>query len=1149
MDFTHLHCHTEYSLLDGAIRLDDLCKKAKDFGSSAVAITDHGNLFGALTFYQKAKDYGLKPIIGCEIYVAPDMQEKSQERFHLVLLAQNEIGYKNLLKIVSKSWLKGFYYKPRADKKLLKKYSEGLIALSACLQGEIPFAYQKFGAEEALRRAQEYASIFPQRFYLEVQANGLPEQDKVNEFLYELSKKTKLPIVATNDCHYLNKEDVEAHDILLCIQTNAKVDDVNRMRFNTSELYYKSYEEMQDYFSFCPEALDNIENIIEQCNLELSLGNHYFPHYELPEGVSLEEEFRRLAEDGLKKRLAKLNYVQDENIYWQRLHKELDVICEKGFPAYFLIVQDFINWAKKQGIPVGPGRGSAAGSLVAYSLGITNLDPIHYNLLFERFLNVERISLPDIDVDFCYERREEVIEYVSKKYGKDNVAQITTFGTMKAKAAVRDVGRALGIKLSLVDKIAKLVPDEPKMTIKKALEQEPELAKLKEEDEKIAKLLEIASKLEGLARHASTHAAGIVISDKPMWEYLPLYLGKQGEVVTQFDMKRVEKAGLIKFDFLGLKTLTVIQNTLNFARQNGKEVPDLDNLPLDDQKTFELLCQGETDGVFQLESSGMRNVLRDLKPSCFEDIIALLALYRPGPLQSGMVQDFIDGKHGRKEVKYPLPQLEPILKETYGVILYQEQVMQIASVLADYSLGEGDILRRAMGKKDPAIMAKQRDRFLEGARKKNIKEEIAEYIFDLMEKFAGYGFNKSHSAAYALISYQTAYLKAHFPVEFMAALITSEVQHTDKVVKHLNACKEMGIEILPPDVNHSYFHFSVEEEKLRFGLGAIKNVGKSAIDNIIEEREKNGPYKSLLDFCSRVNLSKVTKRVIEMLIKSGAMDCFQISRQALLLGMEKVTSLAQKRNKNKTCQQKSLFSEANIEDECNLPGLGIEAKENEIQEFTEKEKLSLEKEALGLYLTGHPLNPYRENLKRLNLFNIEQCKEFSPGSEVKLAVICVQKKVKVDKNGNKMAFCEIEDFSGRAEMSLFRDTYLQYARFLDEEEPLYVEGRVSSYEGRNDSETSEEERENRELKIIVNTIELLREKIGDSSDPVVLEIRYIEDLSLVDKLKAIFNKYPGKVEVKVNIINDDFSCLMCLSPKWKINPNENFWKEVKSIIN
>jgi len=1141
-DFVHLHCHTEFSLLDGAIKINDLCASSVDYGMPAAAITDHGNLFGALIFYTTAKDYGIKPIVGCEVYVSPGKcTEKSPIRYHLVLLARNFVGYKNLIKIVSRGWLDGFYYKPRVDKEILDRHSEGIIALSACLQGEVQYSLNRGDYKSALEAAGQYANIFPGRFYLEMQANGIPEQEEVNHKLRKMSLETDLPLVATNDCHYLRRDDVEAHDVLLCIQTNARVDGADRMRFGTDELYLKSPEEMEREFSDCPQALENVARIVNDCNLELELGKHHFPVYEVPEGRTLEEEFIRLCREGLTERISELPYEVEESVYRQRLENELEVICAKGFPAYFLIVQDFINWAKDKGIPVGPGRGSAAGCLVAYSLRITNLDPIRYSLLFERFLNVERESMPDIDVDFCYNRREEVIRYVSEKYGKQSVAQITTFGTMKSKAVVRDVGRAMGLKLSLVDKIAKLIPDDPKMTIDKALEKEPDLRKLAEE-ENIGKLMDISRRLEGLARHASTHAAGIVISDKAMEEYLPLYRGKKGEVVTQYDMKRVEKVGLIKFDFLGLKTLTVISDTLELAEKGGKSVPDMDTLALDDPETFTLLTRGQTDGVFQLESSGMRNVLTDLRPNCFEDIIALLALYRPGPLESGMVTDFIRRKHGEIPVKYPHPDLEEVLKETYGVILYQEQVMKIASVLAGYSLGDGDILRRAMGKKDPAAMAKQRSKFLQGARERGVEEETAEYIFDLVEKFAGYGFNKSHSAAYALVSYQTAYLKAHYPVEFMAALITSEVNNTDKVIAHINACREMDIKVLPPCINHSEHDFSVEDGCLRFGLSGIKNVGKGAIETIIRERKKNGPYTSLLDFCERVNMRKVTKRGVEMLIKSGATDCLKCTRSALLAGMDMVVSRAQSVAKSKCQGQMSLFS-LMTDTAAKHPGLGIKCEQAEKEEFPDAEKLRMEKETLGLFLSGHPLWPFRRDIKRMNLNQIQPCREMDGGVEVELGVMVTAVKEHINKKGEKMAFCQIEDLTGQAEITLFSDVYAQARELIDKDEPLWIKGRISSFEG--NGPANGEEGQVRQLKFLGREIKPLAEAVQANDKPVCVNVPQVpEDDSCWEELRRIIGEYPGRTALRLHMCLKDCSCRVELGEKYRVAPENGFWEDL-----
>ena len=1149
--FTHLHCHTEYSLLDGAIRINDLCSRAVDMGMPAAAITDHGNLFGALSFYLTARQFGIKPIIGCEVYVAQDHTISEKLRYHLVLLAMDKEGYHNLVKIVTKGWLDGFYYKPRVDKSILKKHSQGLIALSACLQGEVQYVLRKSGLEKARECAMNYADIYPGRFYLELEANGIKEQEEVNDRLIEMAAETGLPLVATNDCHYLNADDVEAHDTLLCVQTKSRISDESRMRFDTNELYFKSPEEMEKAFSHCPEALESVHEIIEKCNLELETGRHHFPSYEPVREKTLDQEFITLAREGLEQRLKSLPYKVDHEAYQKRLAEETEIICSKGYPGYFLIVQDFINWAKDQGIPVGPGRGSAAGSLAAYALGITDLDPIKYTLLFERFLNVERASMPDIDVDFCYDRREEVIRYISDKYGHESVAQITTFGSMKARAVIRDVGRAMGISLAKVDKVAKLIPDELKMTIDKALEKEPELQKIMDEDQTMARLLDICKRLEGMVRHVSTHAAGIVISDKAMQEYLPLYKGKKGEIVTQYDMKRVEDVGLIKFDFLGLKTLTVISDALKLIKLNNMPVPDMSRLPLDDSATFDLLSQGLTDGVFQLESSGMRGVLTDLKPNCFEDIIALLALYRPGPLESGMVNDFINRKHGRTQVEYPHPQLEPILKETYGVILYQEQVMKIAQVLAGYSLGDGDMLRRAMGKKKPAVMAQQRSKFLQGARKNNIPEDVAQHIFNLMEKFAGYGFNKSHSAAYALISYQTAYLKAHYPHEFMAALITSEVNNTDKVIAHVNACRELEIQILPPCINSSISQFSVEEGRVRFGLSGIKNVGKGAIECIIRERKKGGQFQSLLDFCQRINSRKVTKRIIEMLIKSGAMDCFGCTRKGLLEGMDMVVVRSQRSAKQKQCGQLSLLSLIEPNEVNVVKGLGLSCPENNLLEFLDDEKLKMEKESLGFYLSGHPLFPFHQDIKRLHLDSIQGCRELNAHAEVDLPVVVVGKKEIVSKRGEKMAFCQIEDMTGSAEVTLFGDVYAKAKDLLEGDEPLVIKAKISGYQGGLQSEKNAEDEPSKKVKFTAVEINRLDHIISLGSEPVRIDVPIRDEAAndeLFDALKVIVKKYPGNVPVHVNIDTGcETQCLLQLGPEFCVTPGQGLWSDLERL--
>lgn len=1141
--FTHLHCHSEYSLLDGAIRLRDLCARAVDFGFSSAAITDHGNLFGSVPFYLEAKKHGIKPIIGSEVYIADDMTDReNRKRFHLVLLAQNLIGYHNLVKIVSAGFLEGFYYKPRVDKKYLRAHSEGLICLSACLQGEVPYALRHGTFDSALLKAKEYMEIFPDRFYLELQSNGLKEQEVVNDRLMELANETGLPLVATNDCHYLNKDDYEAHDILLCVGTGKIASEKQRLKFDTNEFYYKAPEEMEAAFANCPEAVENAGRIADMCEVELKLKQHFFPVYDVPEGVTLDQEFRRLSEEGLRERIAALPYEVDEAAYRDRLELELSVIIEKGFPAYFLIVQDFINWAKSQNIPVGPGRGSAAGSLVSYALRITDLDPIRYALFFERFLNVERASMPDIDVDFCYNRRDEVIRYVSDKYGADHVAQIVAFGTMKAKGAIRDVARALDVSLKDADRIAKLIPDDLKMTLTKALDEEPELRNLIDSDPQYRKLYDVARRLEGLARHSSIHAAGIVISQKPMVEYLPLHKGKNGEVVTQLDMKKVELIGLIKFDFLGLKTLTVIDDALKLIRKNNKPVPVLEKLPLDDPQTFELLCRGETDGVFQLESDGMRRVLRGLKPSCFEDIIALLALYRPGPLESGMVDDFIGRKHGLRKVEYEFeelaPVVHPILEDTYGVILYQEQVMKIASDLAKYSLGEGDNLRRAMGKKDPAEMAKQRVRFLDGARENNISQEAAEYIFDLMEKFAGYGFNKSHSAAYAVISYQTAYVKAHYPAEFMAAIITSEVSNTDKILAHVSACRDMDIEVLPPDVNRSYNEFTVEGESIRYGLSGIKGVGEGAVESIVEEREKGGDFTSLLDFCQRVNLRKVNKRVLDSLVKSGAMDSFGCSRRALLEGLDKVQAMAQKRAKRKTSGQLSFMGMVE-ENTCNLTGLGIEGEEAALPEFGDDEKCRMEKEAFGFFLIGHPLQPFRQEIRRLGYPTLAQCADLTEKSPVQVPVLVTSMKTINTKKGDRMAFCGIEDLSGSGEAIVFSEPYVTYRELLTCEEPLLMTGVVA----KRDSMNEESEDGPKKAKILAESFKLLSEVVGSGTEPVVLFVRAEGQDPDWAGLGEIVTRYPGQAPVQVDLGRGEYVCRLQFGPDFMVAPCPEFWRE------
>ncbi|EMG35664.1 DNA polymerase III, alpha subunit [Desulfocurvibacter africanus PCS] len=1147
-DFVHLHCHTEFSLLDGAIRIKDLCAKTKEFGSPAVAITDHGNMHGAVDFYMKAKDCGIKPILGCEVYVAGEggVEEKGPgaKRHHLVLLAKDLTGYHNLLKLVSKASLHGFHYKPRVDKTWLMEHAEGLIALSACLAGEIPRVLMGQGLDAGIRTANEYAQIFPGRFYLEMQANGLEEQFRANELIRKCADATGLPLVATNDCHYLTREDVEAHDVLLCIQTAAMVSDKDRMRFGTSELYYRPPQEMAREFSDCPEALENTLKIADMCSVDLNLKQLHFPKYDLPAGMTLEDEFRKLSRDGLRERLEKLPYKVDEQAYWRRFEYELDVICKMQFPGYFLIVQDFINWAKREAIPVGPGRGSAAGSIVAWALKITNLDPIPYNLLFERFLNVERISMPDIDVDFCERRRHEVIDYVTRHYGEDNVAQITTFGTMKAKAAVKDVGRALGMSFAETNRIAKLIPEDLKMTIGKALDSEQELRNLYDLDPHVRKCLDVSIRLEGLCRHCSTHAAGVVISPGPMSDYLPLYRDKKGGVVTQYDMKKVEKVGLVKFDFLGLRTMTVIHDTLDNIRLQGLTPPDLDVLPLDDLETYKLYSRGDTDGIFQVESSGMRKYLQMLKPSCFEDIIAMLALYRPGPLGSGMVDEFIKRKHGEVAVTFPHESLSEVLKPTYGVIVYQEQVMSVAQIMAGYTLGQADLLRRAMGKKNPEEMAKQRERFLSGAREKKIADATANEVFDLMEKFAEYGFNKSHSAAYALISYHTAYLKVHHKHEFMAAIMTSEIENQDKILKYINSCRDMEIKVLPPDVNASLRQFTVEQGRIRYGLGGVKNVGDEAIKDIVAARETDGPFRSLLDLCCRANLRKVTKRVLESLIKAGAVDGFGATRAALIAGLDRAVGLAQKKQKERESGQISMLGLMGTnEREAALPGLGVACPEQSLDEWPDDEKLRNEKEALGFYLSSHPLLAFRHELRRLRCSSLEDCAEMGEGMQVKVALLITGVKEHITKRGDKMAFCQAEDLTGATELVMFPEVYQKAKPHMEGDQPLLVTAKISEIEG---GDGDDGEASPKRAKLLAEDICLLSGVVSVGEDPVELYLpRTAFDSGRMDTLKAILARYPGRAPVQFELTLPEGCCRLRLGPRYTVAPTVDFWKEIE----
>ncbi|MBT1076856.1 DNA polymerase III subunit alpha [Geobacter grbiciae] len=1147
MSFVHLHLHTQYSLLDGAIRLGDLIKKAKDTDMPAVAITDHGVMFGAMEFYLKCKDKGVKPIIGSEVYIAPGSRFVKEVKggeagagYHLLLLCENMTGYRNLSKLVSVGFKEGFYYKPRIDKEVLAQYSEGLICLSACLKGEVAYLCERDRMEEAIGVARWYSDLFPDRYYIELQENGLAEQDKANKGLLEVAREVGLPLVATNDCHYLNREDARAHEVLLCIQTGKTMNDSARMRFSTDEFYVKTPEEMAAAFHYAPEAVSNTVKIAERCNLDFDFKTYYFPQFDPPVGQTLDQMLEDAARKGLEIRLREIRLKipdmtpEQEQKYWERLRIELDCITQMGFPGYFLIVADFINWAKDHGIPVGPGRGSAAGSLVAYSIRITDLDPLPYNLLFERFLNPERISMPDIDVDFCQDRREEVIHYVTEKYGRDQVCQIITFGTMSARAVIRDVGRALDMTYGEVDRIAKLVPEVLGIKLKDAIAQEPRLKEAAEADPRVKELLDIGLCLEGLARHASTHAAGVVVAPKVLEEFCPVYKDqKTGSLTTQYSMKYVEKIGLVKFDFLGLKNLTVIHNAVKIIRA-GKD-PDFDIAALrdDDRASYDLISAGNTTGVFQLESSGMKDMLVKLKPSCFEDVIAACALYRPGPLGSGMVDDFIDRKHGRKKVVYDLPQLEPILKDTYGVIVYQEQVMQIARTLAGYSLGGADLLRRAMGKKDPAEMAKQRDIFLEGAKNGGVDLQKAGAIFDLMAKFAEYGFNKSHSAAYALVAYQTAYLKAHYPVEFLAALLTEDMGNTDKVVKTISDCREMGIEILPPDINDSHLSFRVMGNSIRFGLGAVKNVGEGAIEAIIEAR-KEGNFKDLFDFCERVDLHKVNKRVVESLVKCGAFDSTGGRRSQLMSALEDAMAIGQKIQQERESAQVSLFG---VEEIIRTNGNGKgKTQLPDIPEWDDKLKLGLEKEALGFFITGHPLGRYEKEIKRFANVDTATLDERADKSEVKLCGIVTSLKELITKKGDRMAFATLEDLLGSVEVVVFPEAFAAGSEYLKSDDPLLISGTIDKGE--------------KSIKIMANEVMLLRDVSSRETERVIFNLVGDGlDRSRLETLKGIMRRHPGSCKALLAIeIPAQCRATIALSDSYQVAPTEELSLEVKNLF-
>lgn len=1118
MTFVHLTNHSEYSLLNGAIKIESLVDQAKAFDMPAVALTDYANIFGAVDFYSACKSQGIQPILGATVfYPSYDDHTKKQflrgtdQLYQLVLLVKDQTGYQNLCRLLTKSYMDGFYYKARVDTALLKEFSEGLICLSGGWDGAIHRFLFEGKNTEATQHLQKLATIYKNNFYLELNENGLEGQTDINHQAIELAQKEGIPFLASNKCHYLKQIDAEAFEALQNIQLGGSPAGIHgQMKFSKDGYFLKTIEQMQTDFDYAPAALKSTVDILPHFKFEFDFKSYHFPRFEPENNLSLDESLIEEAKKGLEKRWPQIiefhqhqnNSAIDENElqkqYQERLKIELDVILNMGFAGYFLIVADFIGFAKNNDIPVGPGRGSAAGSLVAFCLEITDLDPIPYNLLFERFLNPERISMPDVDIDFCVHGRDKVIDYVGQKYG--NVSQIITFGKMKAKAVVRDVGRVMEMPYEEVDKIAKLIPNTLNITLDDAFKEEPRLKELMQQNGHVNQLMNIALKLEGLSRHASTHAAGVVISDKPLTDYLPLYKGSNGDVVTQYDMKAVEKIGLIKFDFLGLKTLTLIDATLKIAEQVFNEKIDIQTIALDDEKVFELLKKGDTSGVFQLESGGMKDLMVRLKPNTFEDIIALVALYRPGPLGSGMVDDFIERKHGLKPIVNLHANLKDVLKDTYGVIVYQEQVMQIASILGGFSLGEADILRRAMGKKKASEMAAQKVRFLKGAADKKIEAKKAEEIFDLMAKFAEYGFNKSHSAAYAFISYQTAYLKAHFTIAFFCATLNGEIQNTDKINYYLQDIKAHGIELLPPDVNQSDYAFVVEgKNQIRYGLGALKNTGKAAIESIIESRKKVGEFKSFFQFIEKLDLSKMNKRVLESMIKAGAFDQLDTDRANLFSQLEPALNWAQQKQKEAASGQTSLFSQIETTEKP------VEMTQAKKLFWSNRERLDFEKECFGFYFSNHPIQTYRNILKQVVTTSIRQCQNKPNETSVTVAGTINDLKIITTKKGKRMAFMELEDLSGKCEVILFSDSFKKFSELLEKDELVIVKGKL--------------ERKDEGIKVFAEGVELLENYLGRRAQKLVLEFD-VKDLKLSDleKLKQKFTDCEkGKNPVFVRI--------------------------------
>ena len=1134
-DYAHLHLHTQYSFLDGAIRVKDLVRTVKNQGMSSVAVTDHGNMFGAVDFYRQARDAGVKPILGCEVYVATKgrLHKTERDSSHLVLLAENDEGYHNLKHLVTCGYMEGFYYDPRVDKQLLKEHSKGLIALTACLGGEVGKKLAKGMTDEAVQAATEYRDIFGKdNFFLEVQPNGVDVQNTVNAQLAQMAKDLDVGLISTNDCHYVERKDARAQDILMCIRQGKSFDDPKRHRHTTDAFYIRSGDEMWDLLrSDYATAFENTLRVAQRCNVDLTLGQSFLPPFPYPEGYRDESDFlAHLAQKGLDRRFKEMKKSVDVEEYRQRLSRELEVILKMGFAGYFLIVQDFINWAKENRIPVGPGRGSGAGSLVAYALRITDLDPLPYSLLFERFLNPERVSMPDFDVDFCQARRGEVIDYVTKKYGQDRVGQIATYSALNAKSVIKDVARVLGIPFAEVNEITKLIPamhEGKKVTLEKALELEPRLGAIQEEKPLYKEIISTARVLEGLYRQAGIHAGGVVIGQQPLEHYTPLFKGAGGEQVTQFNMDKVADVGLVKFDFLGLKTLDVIDHAerlvnARIATENALPEPERDAarskhphaagttaeipplnvslLELKDAATYQLIASGNTLGVFQCESSGFQDLMRRLKPDRFEDIIAAVALYRPGPMEAGMIDDFVDRKHGRRKVEYPHPLLEEVLQPTYGTIVYQEQVMQIAQVLSGYTLGGADLLRRAMGKKKLEEMNKQRALFVDGAVNNKVDGTRAGEIFDLVEKFAGYGFNKSHSAAYAVVTYQTGFLKQHYPLEFMAALLTTEMGSTENVVKYIAEARGMGMRVLPPDVNEAERDFSVvygDPPAIRFGLGAIKGMGDAAIAAVLEARKPGQSFKTLFDFCEQVSMHKVNKKALEVLVKSGAMDSFGRPRSQLFAATDKAVEAAQSTQHDAAVGQIGLFGALGGSE--NL----VNESYPQMPEWVEKQRLEFEKEALGFYLTGHPLWRFQADLTRLGVTSIAALADRGHMAEVGVAGVVVAMRERPMKDGSgSWAAVTLEDLSGQVEILVFSKVYGRVGDVLKMDEPVYIKGRVLVEDAQDDgSEMS--------VKMRADDVRLISEIRASQAKRLLVHVRPPEHERLLQQLLGLVREHQG----------------------------------------